>query len=249
MDEVYILGTDGRFSAIERLCRERGLTCHREPREKRGLYLLPLGARDEEILQIARKAKRGSVLFAGRASEKTKTALKEMGLSLFCLLEEELYLEKNSSATAEGTLSEVIRSTDRLLSEACILICGYGHCGRALARLFWLCGSEVWIFSHEGSMKRAKEDGFNLYHAPGDRMGMFDLVINTVPAPLLTEAFCRGMRQGTKLFQVASGLSGADPEALAKQGIQWVPLPSLPGRFAPETEAETIFSLMERFLT
>jgi dipicolinate synthase subunit A len=249
MDEVYILGSDRRFSVIERLCRERGLISHREPKETIGLFLLPLGARDEEILQIAKKAKRGSVLFAGRAEPSTKKALEDRGIGLFCLLENELYLEKNSAATAEGTLSEVIRNTDRILSEACILICGYGHCGRALARLFWLCGSEVWVFSHEGSMRRAKEDGFNLYHAPGDRMGMFDLVINTVPAPLLTEDFCARMRRGTKIFQVASGLSGAEPEALMKKGVEWYPLPSLPGRFSPETEAETIFSLMERFLT
>lgn len=248
MENFYLLGTDRRFDALERILREDGFSVYRKAENgRKGIYLLPLGAKSEEILDRMQNAAEGSAFVVGRADEETREFARQKGMGLHCLLEEEAYLEKNSAATAEGALAEVIRNTDRLLTEECILICGYGNCGKALARLFWLCGSEVWIYSHEGSMERARQDGFNIYRAPGNKMGMFDVILNTVPDAVFTKEWLKSIRRDCKIFQIASGLSGMDPEAARNASLSFYPLPSLPGKYAPETEAETIYTLLKRF--
>ena len=248
MESVYILGKDRRFDALERLCRDEGFFVFRSVEKKeKGVFIFSLGAKKEEILSFLEKAEMGSLFLVGRADKETKELARKAGIGLFCLLEENEYLEKNSTATAEGTLAEVIRRTDRVLGETSVLICGYGNCGRALARLFWLCGSEVWIFSHEGSMEKARKDGFNTYRAPGKNLGMFDVILNTVPEALFSSEWVQGVREDGLIFQIATGLSGMDPD-FAALGIPFIPLPSLPAKYAPETEAETIFTLLKRLL-
>ena len=248
MENFYLLGSDRRFDILEQYLREDGFWVFRKEEEgKKGIYLLSLGAKKKEVIDLLQKAAEGSTFFLGRAEEEVRDIAKQKSIDLHCLLEEEIYLEKNSATTAEGTLAEVIKNTDRLLSQQCILICGYGNCGRALARLFWLCGSEVWIYSHEGSMERARRDGFNIYRAPGKKLGMFDVILNTVPDPIFTDEWLGKIRRDCKIFQIASGLSGMDPEAAKAASLSFYPLPSLPGKYAPETEAETIYTLLKRF--
>ena len=93
-------------------------------------------------------------------------------------------------------------------------------------------------------MARAKQDGFNVYHAPGERMGMFDVVVNTVPAPLLTDDFLDKISPETHFFQVASGLSGATAASFATRGIPFHPLPGLPGLCAPQNEADAMYRIL-----
>jgi dipicolinate synthase subunit A len=203
-----------------------------------------LGEKTEGILPHLHRAEEGSLFFVGKADHELEEAAQKKGIHIISLLDQEIYRTENSLATAEGCLAEVIGSTERLLTELSILVCGYGNCGKAIARLFWLCGSEVWIFSREGSMKRAHEDGFNLYRAPGERMGMFDAVINTVPTPIFSPEFFSSMRPDSHFFQIASGLSGIEKETLSRLGIHFHPLPGLPGRYAPATEAETLHRII-----
>lgn len=252
MKDIFVLGTDARFDVLSQLFEQDGHRVFRSlsfPVPEGAVVLFSLGAGEEEVLPVLKKLAKSSFVFVGRKTEEMVRLALQRELFLFALLQEEEYVLENSLATAEGCLAEVIQKTDCLLSELVVLICGYGNCGRALARLFWLCGAGVWIFSREGSLEKARHDGFNIYRAPGKNMGMFDVVLNTVPAPILTEEFTWSMREGSAIFQVASGTSGADRKALSAQGIRFHPLPGLPGRFAPQTEANCLYRIVNRALS
>lgn len=248
MESMIILGRDARFDCLEKHLLKEGFSVKRHLEEgERGCFFLPLNAGEEEILSVIEKALPKSTLLAGHFGEAARLRAKEKKMLLIPLLEEEDYLTDNAAATAEGTLAAVIRETPVLLRELCVLVCGYGNCGRAVARLLWLCGCEVWIFSREGSMERAKKDGFNVYHAPGQNMGMFDVIVNTVPAPIFASPLSEAIAPETVLFQVASGLSGIQKEKLALRGIRFHPLPGLPGLCAPQTEADAMYRILKRY--
>lgn len=246
----YVLGSDRRFDLVASALEEEGFSVLREGIAKeRAVYLLPPATGEEEVLALLDRLAKGSFVFWGRAGEKAKKHAAEKEIFLTSLTEDKLYLELNSRATAEGVLAEVIQKTPCLLGEETVLVCGYGNCGKQIAKLLWLCGCDVWVHSRKGSLAKAKEDGFNTIHTFGENLGMFDLVVNTVPAPIFPSAFLDALSVGTLLFQVASGLSGLDPKDLKERGISFHPLPGLPGRIAPETEADAIFRLIKETLT
>ncbi len=250
MEDFFVLGEDRRFDLLSEMLKRDHYRVSRtlSPTEVPSAYLFSLASSGDDVCSVLEKVPKKSFVLVGRSTPKLVQLAKEKDLSLVALLEDETYLLANSLATAEGTLSEVIRCTDHLLTEASILICGYGNCGRSLARLLWLCGGEVWVWSREGSMERARQDGFNTYRAPGKKMGMFDVIINTVPEPVFTEEFLNSIHPGTHFFQVASGLSGVLPDQAKLLGIHFHPLPGLPGRFAPATEAGSIYRVLNRTL-
>lgn len=250
MENFFVLGQDRRFDLVSQKLEEQSLTVYRQstPIGEKAAYLFSLGSDEKEVCSTLSGAQRGSVAFVGRATPGMIAFAKEREMTIVPLMEDETYLLENSLATAEGALSEVIQRTDRLLTEECILICGYGNCGRSMARLFWLCGGEVWVFSREGSLERARQDGFNTYRAPGENMGMFDVILNTVPSPIFSSEFLDAISPGTHFFQIASGSSGITQSDMQKRGILFHPLPGLPGRFSPATEAGAIYRVLNRTL-
>lgn len=248
MHDFYIYGTDKRFDLIADRLIEDGKTVARSGvSQKSATYLFPLNTAGDALISQLENIQPKSLVFVGKSNEAVREKAKENQIHLISLLDEHDYVEENALATAEGTLASVIQETNRVLRDTCVLICGFGNCGKAIARLFWLCGCEVWIFSREGSMEKAHCEGFNTYRAPGKHMGMFDAIINTVPAPIFSETFLQSFVPGTHLFQVASGLSGIDPNLLKEKGIPFHPLPGLPGKVAPESEADSILRILSRY--
>lgn len=250
MKHFFILGTDPRYDRLADLISERGGTVFRTKKSLScpAVWIFPLSAEEKTILSTLDHAAKGSLVLVGRKSPELELFATNHKMSLLALLEDKTYLEKNALATAEGTLAEVIRETDRTLPEMCVLVCGYGNCGKALSRLFWLCGCEVWVFSREESLKRAEEEGFNAFRGPKENLSMFDLILNTVPSPIFDDAFLSTLAKGAHFFQVASGLSGIPPQNLEEKGVFFHPLPGLPGRYASQSEAEAIFAFLKEHI-
>ena len=247
----YILSSDPRYDRLAALCEERGFSVSRSPKDAQGqkaVFVFSLGEKNAFILSVLFHALPGSVALVGKADEVLSSFARENGIRLIRALEDPAYLKQNALSTAEGALSRVIESTDRRLSELCLLIYGYGVCGSEIARLFWLCGCDVWVWSRERGNKKAIEDGFNLYCAPTLGLGMFDGVINTVPDPVFPPSLLSTLRPGAHFFQVASGASGISPSFLQERGVLYHDLHGLPGKFAPASEADALFLLIQKAL-
>lgn len=243
----YLLGSDRRYDLIAEKWSETGGLVFREinsPPSEKALFFLPMGMGEEGILPLFSIALPGSVFLVAKSTPKIQAKAEEKGLLCFALFEIESYRKENSTATAEGLLSEIIRKTDRNLSEQCVLIYGYGNCGKAIADLLYLVGCEVWVWSRERGQKKALADGFNLFPAPNRGLSMFDLVINTVPDPVFPSSLLATLRKGSHFFQIASGLSGICPEELSARGVFFHPLPGLPGKISPASEADLIFQII-----
>ena len=242
---------DLRFSALAERAAEEGFSVPEYtdlPPAEKGIFLFPLGMGEEELLSRLSPIPPESLVFVGKATERVKKEALQKRLLLTSLLEDPYYLLQNAIHTAEGTLSEIIAHTKCRMEELCILVYGYGNCGSAIARLLWLFGAEVWVWSRERGQARAQRDGFNLFPAAEKGFGMFDAVVNTVPDPIFSPELLSTLQKGSFFFQVASGFSGIDPKWAEQQGAHFVPLHGLPGKYCPDSEADAIWQVVKAAL-
>jgi dipicolinate synthase subunit A len=217
------------------------LTSETIPPQTEGVFFLPFGIREEELLAAFTSIPERSRIFCGTGTESVKRKAKEKNHHVTFLLEEKSSLTKNARHTAEGVLAEIIAKTDRRLDDLCLLVYGYGNCGSAIAKLLWLCGCEIWVWSRERGQALAEKDGFNVFPAPVKGLSMFDGVINTVPDSIFSQELLSTMQRGSSFFQVASGTSGIDAKKMEKAGVNFVPLHGLPGKYTPLSEADAIW--------
>ena len=73
-----------------------------------------------------------------------------------------------------------------------------------------------------------------------EHLGDFDMVVNTVPAPVLGEDRLRLLNPGCLCMDLASKPGGVDFSAAARLGTHAVWALSLPGESAPTTAGEII---------
>ena len=64
-----------------------------------------------------------------------------------------------------------------------------------------------------------------------------DTVINTIPAPVLTEPLLALVRKDALLLELASAPGGIDAAAAHERGLRYIRAPGLPAKYAPERAA------------
>ena len=92
--------------------------------------------------------------------------------------------------------------------------------------------------------QRALAESFGLRSVPIDRLGQiapaFDTVVNTVPAPVLSEAVLARLRPQSFIVDLASRPGGTDFDAARRLGHRAIHALSLPAACAPETAGEAV---------
>ena len=68
----------------------------------------------------------------------------------------------------------------------------------------------------------------------------YDVIFNTVPAPVIGEELLSRQGPDTLLLELASAPGGIDRAAAEKRGLFLLDAPSLPGRFSPKASGELI---------
>ena len=73
-----------------------------------------------------------------------------------------------------------------------------------------------------------------------------DMVFNTVPARILSEAALERMDSQALLIELASPPYGADPEAAKRLNVRMAVESGLPGRYAPMDAGAALFEALQR---
>ncbi len=247
METIYLKGGDSRFDLLGKRGLQEGFRVYKkmpDKPEKNAVFVFDPREKTEDILTVLEKAGEGSIAMVWKKEPEILSLAEEKNILVKAISEDEKYLLKNAVETAEGVLANVIAKTDRALEEQCILIYGYGNCGKEIAKLLWLCGCEIFIWSRERGRGKATEDGFNIYPAPTKGLFMFDGVVNTVPEKVFPKDLLSTLRPNTHFFQVASGDSGIDIQMLERMSVHYHALHSLPGKFSPATDADALWDLL-----
>ena len=148
-----------------------------------------------------------------------------------------VYAIENAALTAEGAVWLAMRRSDRALAGQSALVVGYGRIGRLLADKLAALGMRVTVAARSAEARaEAAIRGHNSVDI-NSIPASFDLVVNTVPAPVLT-----GDHGASVCLELAGSPGGwRDDTPVLKA-------PGLPGIYAPRSGADVMANAIYRVM-
>ena len=120
---------------------------------------------------------------------------------------------------------------------------GFGPVGQALGARLAALGANVTVCARRAE-QRALAESLGLRGAELARLAAlapaFDTVVNTIPAPVLTEPVLAALRPGSLIVDLASKPGGTDFAAAQRLGCKAIHALSLPAACAPDTAGEAV---------
>ena len=247
-----VLGGDGRQAAAAAALGRAGYAVTGPEGLAAADYLLLPAPLPREAAALLQKAKPGAVAFGGRVSAEAAAAAEKAGVTLLDYLAREELARLNAVPTAEGCISLLLQNRPRTIWGSRALVLGFGRCGAALAERLAALGAKVTVFAR-GPAARALAKSRNLGAAGPDRLDgaltAAEIVVNTIPAPVLTEKELRKLPGGALVVDLASLPGGTDFEAARARGVRAIHALSLPARCAPVTAGELVAGTVLDMLT
>ena len=192
-------------------------------------------------------------LFGGRLppdflkalTERAGEAVTERVLDYYTL--ESIHIP-NARITAEAAIMTAMEQTDTALLGSRMAVLGYGRIGQFLARLLLPLGVSVTVAARRvESLAHARGDGCDTLPLGGgdDLLPLcrgYDVIFNTIPAPVLGLGVIRRLEPRTLILDLASAPGGIAPEAIhaGRPGLRILRAPSLPGRYAPAAAGQVL---------
>lgn len=209
---------------------------------QRGLLNAPLSAGEYAIDEIISAIEPRSLVAAGRIDEHTRCAAERHGLNLVDYFNREELAIYNAAATAEGAVALLMQNTSITLWRSHVLITGFGRIGKLLAQKLSALGAYVTVSSRSfEDMAWCEVLGYDIMDTRTlSGLGKFDIVVNTVPAPVLGERELAQLSPGALCMDLASKPGGMDFAAAARLGVRALWALSLPGEASPRSAAGMI---------
>ena len=232
-----VVGGDARQTAAARALARAGYSVGGPEMIAVADYILlplPLDAARTPLAELLRAARPGTLALGGMLSAEAKAIAAEAGVELVDYFAREELTIRNAIPTAEGCIGILMKERSRTLWGSSILLTGFGPVGQALGVRLAALGAQV----------TAAAESFGLRSVPIDRLGQiapaFDTVVNTVPAPVLSEAVLARLRPQSFIVDLASRPGGTDFDAARRLGHRAIHALSLPAACAPETAGEAV---------
>ena len=155
----------------------------------------------------------------------------------------------NAFLTAEGALGVAISEYEGALNGSRCLVTGFGRIGKALCLALKGLGAQVDCCARKAEdLTMIRMIGCGALQYREVKSG-YDLVFNTVPAPVLTARLLSLQRPDTLLIELASQPGGIDLEAAKRLNLRVINAQSVPGRMSPRASGElikeAIYNMME----
>ena len=193
----------------------------------------------------------GQFVVGGRITEQVFRLAKEQGLVCRDYFAREELAVLNAVPTAEGAVQLAMENLPITLHSCRALVLGYGRVGRALARTLQGLGAFVTVGARRyEQLALAETDGCTaqkLEDLAGWLCG-YDLVINTIPARILSRRELEDTKADCLIIDLASKPGGVDLAAAGELGRTVIWALSLPGKVAPVTAGaaikQTIYNML-----
>ena len=151
------------------------------------------------------------------------------------LLKDPWYLAANAAITAEAALALVLRELRCEITRANILILGWGRIGKCLTHQLHHLNAGVTVCARKDAdraMLRALGYRSTTREDLSRGLGRYQCIINTVPAPVLTDADARTIHPDCLKLELASGIWLPGEDVVLAHG--------LPGKCKPEASGTLI---------
>lgn len=217
-----------------------------------GMLNAPLSFSQHTIKEVFSALEPEQLVLAGRVDNAVREEASSFGIQLTDYFDREELAVKNAVATVEGALSIIMDETPITVRGMNCLIIGYGRLGKLLSHRLSCLGANVtasarkfsdmaWIESYGcRAVNTAALDG---------TLSQYDVVVNTVPARVLSENRLSELKEGCLCLDLASNPGGTDFSAASKLGVHAIWALSLPGEAAPTSAGANIRDTVYNILT
>lgn len=181
------------------------------------------------------RTEEGDVLVCGKMDEGAEELAKCKHLTIHRILTDEKFQSKNARLTAEGALGIAIEHSMLSLSDMQVLVLGFGRTGAAVCRLFDKVGAQVDIAT-SASPRPAGAFAQRVTTASSADYSRYDVIINTIPAKVISDAAALAIRHDAVYIDLAS-TPGVNLNMLKNLGTDAEIYPALPAKCSPESAA------------
>ncbi|WP_078554591.1 dipicolinic acid synthetase subunit A [Bacillus alkalicellulosilyticus] len=201
--------------------------------------------------ELLQKTKKNCQIYTGISNDYLTSCAKEADRKLVKLLERDDIAIYNSIPTVEGTVMMAIQHTDITIHSSNIVVLGFGRVGMSVARTFDALGANVKVGARETKhIARITEMGFTPFDTSNivNEVSDVDIVINTIPAPVISADVIANMPANALIIDLASKPGGTDFRYAEKRGIKALLAPGLPGIVAPKTAGQILAKVLAQLL-
>ena len=224
--------------------------------DKADVLILPIPVQkvpEQELFYdiLNKNLQKKTLVMGGCFSKEQRALLTGRDIHFLDFMEDTVVTEENAVATAEGTIAQLVEKSPYNIDEAKVLVTGYGYCGKAIAKRLGALRARVTVLARRREVRKAaKEDGFyavDFAFGPEEAMGAA-MVVNTVPALVITEKIIKELPRDAYIVDIASGEGGTDFACAREYGIHADHVLGIPGKYAPEESAYILERSVERFI-
>ena len=193
----------------------------------------PLSDEKVPLSEVIENISEKAVIFAGNPQKCFFSAIESAGLcnEVINYAASELFAILGSVPTAEGAIIEAINATGKTVFSSRVLVAGFGRVGKQLSSLLKAMNADVTVTARRPTdlaaikaLGMAAEKTGDIAKLPDE----FDVVFNTVPAPVFDEKTLMALKGSPVIIELASKPYGAG----FKQRRRCVPKDTTPTLFA-----------------
>ncbi|GAA0448792.1 dipicolinic acid synthetase subunit A [Virgibacillus sp. AGTR] len=192
-----------------------------------------------------------SIVFTGITNDYLRDVIKQANIKLVPLLDRDDVAIYNSIPTAEGTIMMAIEHTDFTIHSSRVMVVGFGRVGNTVANKFSSLGAKVSVSATRiKDLARITEMGLSAVPLEelSTKMHNCDLLINTIPAPVIEKEAIKHLPSHAVIIDLASKPGGTDFKYAEQRGIKAILARSLPGIVAPKTAGKILADVVKQFV-
>ena len=194
---------------------------------------------DEKIsaTEVLKHIDSSKTVFGSAFGSDIKKEFEEKNIDYFDFLEDETLAVLNAELTAQGAVNIICNSLKSSITDKKILVLGFGRISKNLIRILSAFRAKVTVGARKKSdLTWAKISGAQAKEIKHLNYADFDIVINTVPAPILNNSLIEENKSVLFLDLAPTIANSAHNYICAK---------ALPGKFAPETAGDYLAQIVK----
>lgn len=189
-----------------------------------------------------------TTVFGGMMASGVQDLLKQRGITFYDYGLDEAFNRLNAIPSAEGAIEIAMHNTPFTLQGAKVCVVGFGRIGKALVERLVALGCEVTATARRAEQldEIARLGALPLFTDDLTQSDGFDILFNTVPAPMVHAGVLARLSPATLVIDLASKPGGVDFDFAAQTGIRCIHALSLPALCAPKTAAQYVYLTLQQ---